>query len=452
MSDFQQQALKLAALQRRGHDAGWLSDLRESGARQWMRSAWPGRKTELWKYTPLKALQNQSFEDWAQPQPGWQDDIELLPVNGCRLVFVNGVFDETQSDALPSQVSLFSRASEQGQQVLRDTLGTVLDTERHLFAALSNAWADEGVLLHVPANTVLEQPVYVVHVSTPQAQPSVASTRVLAVLEQGSKAELIEHYVSAGQQQNGFVNALTEVSMGANAAFRHTRINLEDESLLHIGGVHVALHRDARFEGFTIAEGSELKRIDYQVTHREPGAHLGLDGVYLAHGHQLLDYHTNIEHAAPHGTTDEVFRGIIGDRARAVFNGRIHIHPHAQKTLAELSNRNLLTSRTAEIDTKPELEIYADDVRCAHGATVSQLDGTALYYLQSRGITAEQARVMLSFGFINELLQQIPREEIREYLQRHLQVLFERSDSLIGDAGPLELHDDAAPADAGGKH
>jgi len=450
MSDFQQQALKLAALQQRGQDAEWLADLRDSGARQWMKSTWPGRKTELWKYTPLKALQDQSFEDWARPASGWQNDIELLPLKGIRLVFVNGVFDESLSDAMPEQVSLFTRAGEREQELLRRTLGTILDTERHLFAALSNAWVDEGVLLHVPANTVLDEPVYVVHVSTPQRQPSVANARVLVVLEPGARAELIEHYVSAGEEQNGFVNALTEVSVGANAAIRHTRINLEDESLLHVGGVHIGLQRDARFEGFTIAEGSELKRIDYQVTHNEPGAHLGLDGVYLAHGRQLLDYHTNIEHAAPHGTTDEVFRGIIGDRARAVFNGRIHIHPHAQKTLAELSNRNLLTSRTAEIDTKPELEIYADDVRCGHGATVSQLDGTALYYLQSRGITAEQARVMLSFGFINELLQQLPREEIREYLQRHLQVLFESSDSLIGEAGPLELHDEA-PADAGGK-
>jgi Fe-S cluster assembly protein SufD len=452
MSDFQQQALKLAALQQRGHEAEWLADLRDSGARQWLQSAWPGRKTELWKYTPLKALQNQSFEDWARPQSGWEKDIELLPVKeGIRLVFVNGVFDEERSDELPGQVSLFSRADGQSRDVLREKLGSVLDTGRHLFAALSNAWADEGVLLHVPANTRLEQPVYLVHVSTPQEQASVANVRALVVLEQGASAELIEHYVSAGERQNGFVNALTEVSVGANASFLHTRINLEDESLLHIGGVHVALQRDARFEGFTIAEGSELKRIDYQVTHREPGAHLGLNGVYLAHGKQLLDYHTNIEHAAPHGITDEVFRGIIGDRARAVFNGRIHIHPHAQKTLAELSNRNLLTSRTAEIDTKPELEIYADDVRCAHGATVSQLDATALYYLQSRGITAEQARVMLSFGFINELLQRAPRAEIRDYLQRHLQVLFESSDSLIGDAGPLELQDEA-PADAGGKH
>ncbi|MEX2470489.1 MAG: Fe-S cluster assembly protein SufD [Pseudohongiellaceae bacterium] len=451
MGDFQQQALKLAARQPRGPDAEWLTDLRDNGARQWLRSAWPGRKTELWKYTPLKALQEKPFEDWAQPQSGWQDEIELLPIEGIRLVFVNGVFDEAQSDTLPEQVSLFSRTEGRGEEVLRSKLGTILDTERHLFAALSNAWANEGVLLHVPARTVLDRPIYIVHVSTPQAQPSVANLRVLVVMEQGARAEMIEHYVSAGRQQNGFVNALTEVSVGANAEFRHTRINLEDESLLHIGGVHVALQRDARCDSFTIAEGSQLKRIDYQVTHREPGGQLRLNGIYLAHGRQLLDYHTNIEHAAPHGTTEEVFRGIIGDHARAVFNGRIHIHPHAQKTLAELNNRNLLTSRNAEIDTKPELEIYADDVRCAHGATVSQLDGKAMYYLQSRGISAEQSRILLSFGFINELIQQLPREEIRDYLQRHLQLLFENSDSLIGEAGS-QVPNEAVAEEAGGRH
>ena len=205
---------------------------------------------------------------------------------------------------------------------------------------------------------------------------------------------------------------------------QHYRINLEQEELIHIGGVHVDLWRDARYSGFTLAEGSVLKRIDYQLNHRGQGADAKLNGVYLPRNNQLIDYHTNVEHAVPHCTTSEVFRGIIGDSARAVFNGRIHIHQDAQKTLAEMSNRNLLTSDKAEVDTKPELEIYADDVKCAHGATISQLDATAMYYLQSRGLSAAQARTMLSLGFINELLLELPQEAIRDYLQQHLQTYF----------------------------
>src|SRR5690606_14089099 len=301
------------------------------------------------------------------------------------------------------------------------------NTGEHLFAALSDAWAADGILLHVPRGTRLEKPVYILNVATPEAQPAVSSQRVLVILEDNSEAELIEHYVSGSEKQNLFVNSHTEVVVGNNAQIQHYRINLEQEDLLHVGGVHIDLHRDARFLGFTLAQGSRLKRIDYHVNHRGEGAHLGLNGVYLPRNKQLIDYHTNVEHRVPNCATDEVFRGIIGDSAKAVFNGRIHIHQDAQKTLAELSNKNLLTSPTAEINTKPELEIYADDVRCAHGATIAQLDETSVFYLQSRGVTRADAVRMLSFGFINELLNEVPEQAIQDYLRPRLTTLFGES-------------------------
>ena len=286
--------------------------------------------------------------------------------------------------------------------------------------------------LHVARNQKLETPLYILNVATPEASAAVASQRLLVVLEEGSEAEVIEHFASDAREQNGFVNSLTEVVVGANARLQHYRINLEEENLLHVGGVHVDLHRDARFHGFTLAQGSRLKRIDYQLNMRGEGAHMDLNGVYLPRNKQVIDYHTNVEHCVPHCTSNEVFRGIIGDSAKAVFNGRIHIHPKAQKTLAELSNKNLLTSRTAEINTKPELEIYADDVRCAHGATIAQLDETSLFYLQSRGISAADATSMLSFGFINELLNQVPEQAIQDYLRPRLASLFGQGDEALG--------------------
>jgi len=435
MTDFQQQALQLASAQ---HGPDWLQGLRNEGAKQWQKVTWPTRKNELWKYTSLQSLQKQTFTQWAQQDSDWQDQVKLVPLDATRLVFVNGVFDAAASTELPDGVTLFSQADNIAHSVIADKLGRILNTERHLFASLSNAWAAEGVLVNIPANIVLEKPVYIVHVSTPQNEPSVASHRILVVLGDNASAEVIEHYVSTPDSQNGFVNALTEIDVGHNAELRHTRISLEQEDLLHIGGVHVNLHRDARLLGFTLAEGSQLKRIDYQVNHRGRGAELRLNGVYLARNQQLVDYHANVEHCVSHCTTHEVFRGIIGDSAHAVFNGRIHIHPDAQKTLAELSNRNLLTSNKAEIDTKPELEIYADDVKCAHGATISQLDATAMYYLQSRGISEQQARVMLSFGFINELLQEIHQPEVQEALRTHLTDLFAQSSSLVAAAASPE--------------
>jgi Fe-S cluster assembly protein SufD len=420
-TDFQQQALQLAGKQ---ETPDWLADLRFSGAEQWLQTNWPGRRTELWKYTPLQALQRGRFTRWGSVQVPGVESEALLELDALRLVFVNGVFDAASSTAEDAAIVRFSAADTEQQGVIAKYLGRIVDTRRHLFAALSNAWVEDGVLIHVPGNTRLEKPVYIVHVSTADVEPAIAQQRVLMVLEPGAQAELIEHFVSGAQEQNSFVNSLTEMHVAANASLQHYRINLEQENLIHIGGVHIDLWQDARYRGFSIAEGSQLKRLDFQINHRGRGAEASLNGVYLPRNQQLIDYHTNVEHQAPHCTTSEVFRGIISDSAKAVFNGRIHIHPDAQKTLAELNNRNLLTSDTAEVDTKPELEIYADDVKCAHGATVSQLDQTALFYLQSRGLSLIQARSMLSFGFINELLQELPQPAVREYLYSHLQGMF----------------------------
>ncbi|MDP1930268.1 MAG: Fe-S cluster assembly protein SufD [Gammaproteobacteria bacterium] len=431
-TDFQQKALTLAGQQ---ESPAWLAALRFEGSEQWLNADWPSRRTELWKYTPLQALQKNTSATWSRVLPQGVGSASLLTVDALRLVFVNGVYDPEGSNvgiasADHTSVVRFSSANAEQRSLIEKHLGRIVNTQRHLFASLSNAWVQDGVLVHVPRNAVLEKPVYVVYVSTPESEPVIANHRLLVVLEDGAQAELIEHFVSDTQPQNSFVNALTEISIAANASLQHYRINLEQEQQIHIGGVHIDLQRDARYSGFTIAEGSTLKRIDYQINHRGNGAHASLNGVYLPRNNQIVDYHTNVEHWAPHCTTSEVFRGIIGDSARAVFNGRILIHPDAQKTLAELSNRNLLTSDKAEVDTKPELEIYADDVKCAHGATVSQLDQTAMYYLQSRGVSKALARTMLSFGFINELLQELPQVAVRNYLQHHLTELFHTGTAL----------------------
>jgi Fe-S cluster assembly protein SufD len=424
MTDFQKNAITLAAEQ---STPAWLAALRHQGAADWSAAAWPGRKTELWQNTTLAPLQTNGPVRWASAGANdWQASVETMPLDATRLVFVNGQFAAEHSSPLPEEVVRFADANAAQQQLIEQHLGQVVDVQRHLFAALSNAWLADGILLQVRQGQTLDKPVYILNVSTPEAQPAVSNQRVLLVLEDSSQAEVIEHYVSSSAQQNGFVNCLTEIVVGANARLQHYRINLEQEDLLHVGGVHVNLQRDAHFYGFTLAQGSRLKRIDYQVNHRGPGAHLELHGVYLPRNKQQIDYHTNVEHCVPHCTTQEIFRGIIGDSARAVFNGRIHIHPQAQKTLAELSNKNLLTSRSAEVYTKPELEIYADDVRCAHGATITQLDQTSLFYLQSRGLSHAEAMSMLSFGFINELLNQVPEPAIQAYLRPRIAVLLGR--------------------------
>lgn len=428
MTDFQQDAVRLAAQQQ---SPDWLAGLRQQAAEDWLQASWPTRKTEHWKYTPLLPLQKDGFKHWAKATSDWQSAVEFIDLDATRLVFVNGVFDAANSSALPEGVVRFCDATDSARALIQQHLGKVVDGDRHLFATLSNAWAADGVLVHVPRNQALEKPVYIVHVSTPGVEPAIANQRVLVVLEESARAEIIEHYLSTDAVQNSFVNSLSEMVVGDNAELQHYRLNLEEENLLHLGGVHVNLLRNARLRAFTLAQGSRLKRIDYQVNHRGAGADLNLQGIYLPRNNQVVDYHTNVQHCVPHCTTNEIFRGIIADSAHAVFNGRIHIFPDAQKTLAELSNKNLLTSNKAEVDTKPELEIYADDVKCAHGATVSQLNATALYYLQSRGVSRQEAEVMMSFGFINELLQDIAEPAVQDYLLPRLARLFGRDGEFL---------------------
>jgi len=432
MSDFQQQALRLAAQQQ---SPAWLGDLRAQAANDWFNVAWPTRKTEHWKYMPLVSLQKNIPNSWATTTVSADVASEFIAVDAIRLVFVNGVFDPVNSSGFseqsrPAEIVRFSQANDEQQKLIVQHLGKVVEGSQHVFATLNNAWVDDGILIHVPRNQTLSKPVYLVQVSTPEAQTVSVNQRVLVVLDDAAQAEVIEHYISTSETQNSFVNSLTEVVVGDNAQLQHYRLNLEEENIQHIGAVHVNLMRNARLRGFTLALGSKLKRIDYQINHRGQGAELNLQGVYLPRNNQMVDYHSNVQHWVPHCTTSEVFRGIIADSSQAIFNGRIYIHQDAQKTLAELSNKNLLTSNKAEINTKPELEIYADDVKCAHGATVSQLNATALYYLQSRGVSRTEAEVMMSFGFINELLEQIPEVAVHDYLFPRLAALFGRDQLL----------------------
>src|SRR5690606_21210512 len=303
MTDFQQQALHLASRQ---DSPQWLASLRFEGAEQWLQAPWPTRRTELWKYTPLLSLQRQSYERWGKPSLSSAASLPLLELDAERVVFVNGVFSSELSSlpsgAKPTAVR-FSEADAQQQAIIEKYLGKVASTERHLFASLSNAWLEDGLLLHVPRGQRMAGPLYIVHISTAESEPVTVNQRLLVVVEENAHAEFIEHFVSDEGSQNSFVNALTEIHIDANASVQHYRINLEQEEQIHIGGVHVDLWRDARYSGFTVAEGSVLKRIDYQINHRGQGADARLNGVYLPRNNQLIDYHTNVEHAVPHCTT-----------------------------------------------------------------------------------------------------------------------------------------------------
>lgn len=391
----------------------WLQARRAAGRARWMASSKPTRKTEAWKYTSLRRLERA----FATPEPATPEAIDLPDFGGQRLVFVDGFLQGSVDDiSLPRGVSLVRFADADRGQAERITarIGAAVASDRHLFANLNDATLADGLYLELEADARLAEPLHVVHLSTRREPAFTVNQRLLVVLGANASAKVIEHF--GGAAEAAFTNGITELLLGPGSHLQHTRLQLEEGGAMHIGGVHARLDRDSRLDGFHLALGSDLKRVDIAVEHAGPGAHCELNGIYLLRGSEHVDYHSCIEHAVPHCTSDEVFRGIIGGEARAVFNGRIHIHPDAQKTRAELSNRNLLTSNSAEINTKPELEIYADDVQCAHGTTVAQLDPGMLHYLRTRGVGREEAEVMLSYGFINELVETLDNDALKGFL------------------------------------
>jgi Fe-S cluster assembly protein SufD len=415
----------------------WLQDYLRGGRLRWEGAALPTRKTEQWKYTSLQALQ-QTYAPASEGATVLADaGVELPGFGGFRLVFVNGHYAPEYSDGtLPKGVSLVRFAdADSGQAArIRNHLGVAVGREQPLFTALNDAALTDGLFLEIEAHARIDEPLHVVWVSGNQGEAFSINQRLLVLCGAASTASVIEHYAGARGEQQSFTNGVTELLVEAGATLHHYRLHQEEAAAVHIGRVHARLEAQATLSSFHLALGSVLKRVDLVVDHCGQGAHSEVNGIYLPHGNDHVDYHTCIEHRVPNCTSSETFRGIIGDEATAVFNGRIHIHRDAQKTNARLSNRNLLTSTRAEVNTKPELEIYADDVQCSHGATVAQLDEMSLHYLRSRGVSRARAQVMLSFGFINEVIDTVRCDALREYLHGILIDRFARDPAFVASA------------------
>ncbi len=396
----------------------WLNDFRQTHWHQFHQMPWPTRKTEHWKYTQLDTL-NQSLNTASSRS----NSIELPDFNAQTIVFNQGEYDEARSSitlsdqAVDNPILLFSQASSEKQTLIHTYLSKNKKSSQHIFTRLNNSLLNDALLIHINQSLPASEPIHILHLNDTENDDSFCShTRHLIIVEDQCEATIIEHFLSFSPQSNARQNQVTELFLHPHAKLNHYRLQLESEQSTHLGAVFAQLDKASELNSFYCGLGGELKRIDIDVDYLDVHAQAHINGVYLAKHQQHIDYHTNIEHQSPHCTTQEVFRGIIDDAAKAVFNGRIHIHPDAQKSLAELSNKNLLLSNKAEINTKPELEIYADDVRCAHGATISQMDESALFYLRSRGIDSIQAKTMLNLGFIQQLIHTLEQEKVKTYL------------------------------------
>lgn len=420
----------------------WATQLRDKSKALVAQTPVPTARSEAFRHLPLDALYRVKWN--AFPDSVNSPNIDELATtcehtkdDRLTLTFINGrpcLELSSDIDTLAAHgVCLFSQASPSAQDTIQEHLGTLLarsDATLHPFAQLNNAQLHDGVLVHVEAKQHLDKPLYLHYVehglSTDEtALPAWCPTRVLVVLDNSAKATVVERHISTGKQPAQLlVNAIGEFYVGDNAELTHYRIQTADDSSRHIGGTHGCLMRDARYRAVHIGFGSALTRNDIVMHMQGRGADSDIAGFYVPRGRHVIDFHTDIEHLVPNCTSQEVFRGLTDEQATAIFNGRIHIHPDAQKTLAELNNKNLLLSDSAQVYTKPELEIYADDVRCAHGATIAKIDDQAVFYLQSRGINKAAAKVLLSFGFVNEILDCIEidalADELRDVLSSRL--------------------------------
>ncbi len=402
----------------------WLTDLRRRAIEAFARLGIPTRRIEDWRFTNVSSLANRSYELASTTFSSSDRAAELvdrarLSDEYHRLVFVNGHYAAQWSSdhKLPGGLVIDNLANairERSADVERQ-LARHANFDDAAFIALNTAFASDGAFIDVAENVAVESPIHLVFLSTADAA-TVCYPRNLIRLGKNSRATLIETYLG-GEGEAYFTNAVTEVELAESADLDHYKLQHEQIGALHIAMTQLDQKADSRFREHYFSFGAALSRNEMSCLLDGERIETTLNGLYMPTGDQVMDCRTRIDHAKPNCNSYEMYKGILDDRAKGIFNGKIFVHQDAQKTDAKQSNQALLLSDDAVVNTKPQLEIYADDVRCTHGATIGELDETALYYLRSRGIPAGLARKMLIFAFANDIVQGVDVSEVRQHLE-----------------------------------
>lgn len=418
MAQYQAQMAALRG-QLPGAGHGWVSDLRDKAASAFADHGLPTRRVETWKYTDLRSLHQADFSP-VPPSETSASAIAPFKLEGAHVaVFVDGSYapEFSHLDGLPEGLTIASlaKALAEGEKDLCGGLAETADLDLPGFAALNTALMQDGAICGVANDVTVEAPIQLLFLST---EGSAAEThlRNLIVMGENSQATVLQSYVSLGPS-TGFCDVVTEISLGQGAGLRHVTQQDQSATAWHIGLIAARLVRDARFDSFVLSTGARLARNEIRILLDGPGADCTLNGIALVRGRQHCDNTTDIDHASGHCHSSQLYKNVLDDRARSVFQGRIHVAQDAQKTDAHQMNRNLLLSRNAQADSKPELIIHADDVKCSHGATVGDLDRDAIFYLQSRGIDAITARNLMVRGFAAEMIDELPDDAIRAHLE-----------------------------------
>ncbi len=403
----------------------WPGTMRREAIDRFSEAGVPTTRHEEWRFTNVSAIARTPFR-LAGPAKVTLAELQphLVP-DAHRLVFVNGRFARELSDlgAPQSGLSLGSIADaiQSRSDAIREHLGQYAPQEGQAFTALNTAFLEDGALVQIPRGLIVARPIHLVFVSTGGSEPLASHPRVLVLAGEATQACIVETYIGSGPGY--FTNAVTEIIAGENAVVQHYRVQREHETAFHIATQYFRQARSSNVTSLSISLGAALARTNVHTVLDGEGCESTLNGLYMAGGRQHVDNHLRVEHAKPHCHSWEYYKGILDGEARGVFTGRIVVHKDAQKTDAKQTNMNLLLSQNAQIDTKPQLEIFADDVKCTHGATIGQIDSEALFYLRARGVSEQTARSMLIFAFANETLEQIRVDSLRDQITG---VLFDR--------------------------
>ena len=411
-----------AAFDERWRTSDALVEMRRAALERFVAAGFPTQRQEDWKYTNLRRLEGRTFAP-AVATAIAANDARWIANAGTRIVFVNGHCMPALSSIeaqLPGMTLLtLKQWAEHEPAAVAKFIAQTSRAHPGALEDLNLAFFEDGVVLDLAADAKPDQPIYIVHQWSDGAAQVMSNPRVIVRAGANSRCVVIEHFVGSTAGET-FTNAVCDIDVATGANVEHYRIQQESTRGFHIGHVNVRLQQDSRYASHDVALGASLARVNLSTTLQGPGAHVALNGLLAPLGTQHIDAHTAIDHAAPRTTSDENYRGIAGERGRGVFNGKVIVRPDAQKTDARQSSRNLLLNAGAEIDTKPELEIYANDVKCSHGATTGQLDAAALFYLRTRGLDEAAARALLIRAFAESIVTSMSLPAVRNYLERLL--------------------------------
>lgn len=392
----------------------------------------PTRKSEEWKYTNVAAFTRASLNPLFFPSPHLQikkKDFRYYDhIKANKVVFVNGSYQEHLSEILEQDENIiiksFNKAIEENTETIKKYFNKIARNETDVFTALNTSMFGDGFFIHIKKNTTPKYPILWIFISNDNSN-CIINPRNLIIIEPNAQVEIIEDHQGISETDY-FINAVSEVYLEENAIMNITSIQNETSHGLHyIGSLEIQQKRNSQLKCTTISLSGKLIRNNIHTSLTDVGCHADLQGLYYGKDHDLIDNHVLIDHISPHCTSNQLYKGILNDDSNGVFNGKIFVKENAIKTLAYQSNKNLLLSDRATINTKPQLEIFADDVKCSHGCTIGRLDEDALFYLRSRGIGEKAAKALLLHAFAGEILEKIELEPIRQYVDR---IISERLD------------------------